>query len=117
MPPRSRRARTDRRYSDVSGARRHRRRLSRGRGAPPRWSILAHHPLVHDQESARERDDDLDPAKQQGKPELRHGEKTNEELDPRDHEDRPERPADWGLGGDQDRYTRGDEPEGGDLRR
>src|SRR5439155_1822826 len=77
----------------------------------------AHHPLVHDQESARERDDDLDPAKQQGKPELRHGEKTNEELDPRDHEDRPERPADWGLGGDQDRYTRGDEPEGGDLRR
>src|SRR5439155_25263718 len=101
MPPRSRRARTDRRYSDVSGARRHRRPPPRGREAPPRWSILAHHPLVHDQESARDRNDDLDPAKQQGKHELRHGEKTNEELDPRHHDDAPEPPTDRSSDADQ----------------
>src|SRR5437867_1025120 len=104
-----------RRCSIACAARTPRTPRPRGRETLPLGSTLAHHAFVHDQESARERDDDLDPAEHERETELWHGEETNEKLDSGDHEDRAERSADRASRGDENRDARRDEPERGDL--
>ena len=85
-----------------------------GRGARPQCSTLADHPLVHDQESAGQRDHHLDPAEHSDRPSCGTvSRRTSSSTPVIMRIARAIRAR--GSRGDQDRDARRNEPERGDL--